>query len=218
MPDDRAMQSTGPGDAGFDVRSRIVDQFRKPTGVLGTVAGWIMANRSSNVARNHWTVSLLSLPEGAEVLEIGCGPGIGIEAVLQAARSTRITALDHSEQMIAMAARRHAAAIESGCLQLLKTELQNLEKGHLFDAIFSCNVMQFVNDRPNALALVSEHLKVAGVFATTYQPRGQCATAEEGRRWIGQFAEDLCRAEFRDVDVYEKKFGKMPAFCALAAR
>lgn len=90
-----------------------------------------------------------------------------------------------------MAARRHAAAIDTGRLQLRHAELCDLEKDLLFDAIFSCNLMQFVKDRKGTLILASGHMKAGGVFATTYQPRCQCATVEEGRRWIGQFAEDL---------------------------
>ena len=49
-------------------------QFRRPTGLLGRLAGWIMANRPSNIERNRWTVDLLRVQPADHVLEIGFGP------------------------------------------------------------------------------------------------------------------------------------------------
>ena len=40
------------GEMGMDLRRIIVSQFANPRGLLGTVAGWIMAHRPSNKARN----------------------------------------------------------------------------------------------------------------------------------------------------------------------
>lgn len=184
--------------------------------MLGALAGWIMAHRASNIGRNRWTVELLSLAPGAHVLEIGCGPGVGLGAVLELVPECRVTGLDHSELMIRQAARRHAAALSADRLELWQGTLEGLPPGEAFDAAFSCNVLQFVTERQALLAEVKTRLRPGGTFATTYQPRGQCASAEEGRAWIGQFAEDLCTEGFRDVEVREKLFGDMPAFCALA--
>jgi SAM-dependent methyltransferase len=211
------------GEPGLETRRiklqrRIVAQFRKPHGLAGSLAGWIMANRASNIARNKWTVDLLSLAPGARVLEIGCGPGIGLDAVLSAALDTHVTGLDHSELMITKAAKRHANALKFCRLELVCVDLASLPRGQGFNAIFSCNVLQFVDDRAAFLKLAHDHLKIGGQFVTTYQPRGQCASAEEGRSWIGQFAEDLCQAGFTDVDIREKGFGEMPAFCAIAVK
>lgn len=184
--------------------------------MLGTLAGWVMASRASNVGRNRWSVELLGLAPGANVLEIGCGPGIGLGAVLENIPESHVTGLDHSAVMINQAAGRHRAALKADRLELWQGTLESLPAGPRFDAAFSCNVLQFVTDRDGLLTEVKARLKPGGVFATTYQPRGRCATSEEGRAWIGGFAEDLCAAGFKDVDVREKLFGEMPAFCALA--
>ncbi len=210
----RADLKTGSGG----LQATIVAQFRRPNGILGSLAGWIMAHRASNIARNRWTVDLLGLAPGVEVLEIGCGPGIGIGAVLAAAPGARITGLDHSALMISKAASRHAAALKADRLDLWRGRLESMPAGRSYDAVFSCNVLQFVEARGELLGEVQTRLKPGGTFATTYQPRGRCATAEQGRDWIGRFAEDLCQAGFRDVEIHEKLFGEMPAFCALAVR
>lgn len=211
------LEPTSHRETGSWLSEVIVGQFRRPHGMLGSLAGWIMANRASNIARNRWTVGLMELAPGAEVLEIGCGPGRGIGAVLENIPRSRVTGLDHSALMIAKSARRHATALKADRLDLWQGELSSLPERHRFDAVFSCNVLQFVEDRTALLEGVQRCLKPGGLFATTYQPRGQCASAAEGRAWISQFAEDLCTAGFQDVDVREKVFGAMPGFCALGS-
>jgi SAM-dependent methyltransferase len=194
----------------------IVGQFRRPHGMLGSLAGWIMANRASNIDRNHWTVELMGLDAGARILEIGCGPGIGIEAVLSGVPDCRVTGLDHSALMISQAAARHAHALKSDRLELWQGDLVGLPEAERFDAVFSSNVLQFIRNRSALLEEVQSRLKPGGCFATTFRPRGSCAGAEEGRAWISSFAEDLCVAGFFEVQIRERPFGSVPAFCALA--
>ncbi|WP_428649386.1 class I SAM-dependent methyltransferase, partial [Roseibium sp.] len=148
-----------PGKPPGGVRAAIMGQFRQPHGILGSLAGWIMAHRASNVARNHWTVALLGLKPGAQVLEIGCGPGIGIEAVLRSVPGARVTGLDHSALMISRAAGRHAAALKSDWLELWHGPLESLPLEKSFDAVFSCNVLQFVEERAALLEQVRTRLE-----------------------------------------------------------
>ncbi len=36
---------------------KIVGQFGKPSGFLGSIVGFIMAKRSSNIERNEWGIT-----------------------------------------------------------------------------------------------------------------------------------------------------------------
>lgn len=214
-----SLEASGAPKAGTGgvLQKMIVSQFRKPQGVLGALAGWIMANRRSNIARNQWTVDLLNLPPEANVLEIGCGPGVGLQSVLEEGAEIRVTGLDHSGLMIERAARRLEQKFDADRWTVRQGTIEDLQSDERYDAAFSCNVLQFVADREGFLDRVKNRLKPAGLFATTYQPRGACASVEAGRDWIGGFAEDLCKAGFLDVDIHEEAFGDMPAFCALSA-
>ena len=58
---------------------KIAEQFGKPSGFLGSIAGFIMAKRSSNIERNEWGISLLNIQPSDHVLEIGFGSGVGIQ-------------------------------------------------------------------------------------------------------------------------------------------
>ena len=77
------------------MRKAIVQQFKRPSGVLGRLAGWIMARR--NLRRNEWVVSLLGIEPNHHVLEIGCGPGVALELAAELATRGRVVGVDHSE-------------------------------------------------------------------------------------------------------------------------
>ena len=66
-------------------RKTIVGQFARPHGVLGRLAGWIMANRPSSRQRSAWTIGLVAPRDGETLLEIGCGPGYALGHCLKQA-------------------------------------------------------------------------------------------------------------------------------------
>ncbi len=88
-------------------RSRIVAQFKKPNGILGRMAGWIMAIHPSNRERNRWTVSLLGIQSQDALLEIGFGPGLGVQLASQKASTGLVAGIDFSETMLKQALKRN---------------------------------------------------------------------------------------------------------------
>ena len=84
------------GIRGHVVR-RVVDQFHRPRGFSGRLAGWVMANRSSNRRRNAWVITLLDVAPTDRVLEIGFGPGIAIREAAARATEGLVCGVDHSE-------------------------------------------------------------------------------------------------------------------------
>ena len=64
------------------IKTHLYDQFREPRGPLGVLAGRIMSKRSSNRERSAWTVDLLDVQPDDRILELGYGPGLGLEAAL----------------------------------------------------------------------------------------------------------------------------------------
>ena len=59
-------------------------------GLLGQLAGQVMANRSSNIERNRWMLELMRLKPRDRILEIGYGPGLALEGALQQAQFSAI--------------------------------------------------------------------------------------------------------------------------------
>jgi len=199
-------------------RAALVAQFRQPSGVIGTFAGWMMANRPSNVRRNAWTVSLLDLQPNARVLEWGCGPGIGIEACLRAAPDATVLAVDHSPLMVAHARRRNRRAVEQERARIVVGKLDAAVSSAPFDAIFSCNVLQFADNEREALTIMRNMLAPGGVVANTFQPRAPGAGAPEALAWGERVAAQCAAAGFSGVRINKLDLKPAPAACVLARR
>jgi SAM-dependent methyltransferase len=100
------------------MKSAIYAQFSKPTGVLGRVAGWIMAKRPSNRARNRWTVELLDVEPSDRVLELGFGPGLSIDLIAQRVFNGSVVGIDHSTVMLEQALLRNRRWVALGRVHL----------------------------------------------------------------------------------------------------
>jgi ubiquinone/menaquinone biosynthesis C-methylase UbiE len=194
----------------------VYGQFRKPTGVLGRVAGWIMANRPSNIERNRWTVDLLQIKGTDHVLEIGFGPGLSIAQVSRLAPRGHVTGVDHSRLMMAAATRRNRDAIRAGLVDLQYGGLERLQRiDDRFDKIFSVNVLQFLADRTDTLKILHSILKPNGVLATTLQPRQRGAKPEDADAFATTLSKELTDAGFRGVIVKKLALKPLPAVCVL---
>lgn len=199
------------------VSERIVEQFRKPSGMLGTLAGWTMAARASNRRRNEWTVAQLGLRPSSSVLEIGFGPGCGLSSLFETVPDACVVAIDHSQVMLRQAAMRNRQMILAKKLELLLGSVEVLEDvGIAFDAAFSCNVMQFVPERPVVLSGLRDALKPGGVLASTFQPRSGDVSRDAGISFAANLAEECCQAGYVDVDIRELALHPTPAFCVTA--
>jgi len=203
----------------MSLRATIVGQFRKPHGVLGGVAGWIMAHRPSNRARNLWTVDLLDIQPSDRVVDIGCGPGIALEASLAKISAGSALGLDHSATMIAQTGARNAAARDDGRLELRQATLDDAGLAdQSFDKIWSANVVQFLPDQTAAFGKILAALKPGGVSATTYMPRNKNARRADAVAMAEKVAGHMQAAGFVDIRTEELVMDPVPAFCVLGAR
>src|SRR5574337_533057 len=91
-------------------------QFAHPRGLLGSIAGAMMAQK--NRERNRWVISLLDLRPADHVLEIGFGPGWALEQIAGIVVDGHVAGLDSSATMLEQASRRNAAAVRAGKVSL----------------------------------------------------------------------------------------------------
>jgi SAM-dependent methyltransferase len=197
----------------------VVRQFRRPEGLLGLLAGWIMASRPSNRRRNLWTVELLDISTGDRVLEFGCGPGRALAACAERAKSGVVVVIDHSRTMLAQAARRNGDALALGRVQLEYggPELLPTLNGP-FDKVFSVNVVQFLPDQAAVFRALHDAMVPGGIVATTYQPRHQNATRGDALRVADGVTKHTAAAGFVEVSVAELALQPVPAICVLGRK
>jgi arsenite methyltransferase len=113
------------------------------------------------VTRREIARSALAAKRGERVLDVGCGPGFFCAELLEeVGEEGRVTGLDASPQMLALAARR--------CGDHPNVELEEADANELpiddasFDAALCVQVLEYVSDYPRALAELRRVLRPGG--------------------------------------------------------
>jgi ubiquinone/menaquinone biosynthesis C-methylase UbiE len=174
-------------------------QFHNPTGLGGRIAGWMMSSRSSNVARNHWAVQLLDVQPTDRILELGCGPGVGVAALARQANRGLVIGVDQSRVMIRQARRRNRAAVRAGRVRLIQAAVQDLAiDADPFDAALAVNTVGMWPEPVARLREAAQLLRPGARFAVVSQPRCPGATAGTSRAAGAEIADMLTAAGFID--------------------
>ena len=197
----------------------MVVQFRRPHGLGGRAAGWVMAHRGSNRARNKWAAGLLDVQPEDRVLEIGFGPGIAIEEMARRATRGVVVGLDHSEVMVRQATRRNSAAVRAGRVELRLGSAENLPAfGELFDRILAVNSLMFWDDPVARLKELRGLLRPGGHIAIVFQPRGPGSTDETAARTGEEIAKHFTTVGLGDVRVETLALQPTDAVCVLGVK
>lgn len=177
-----------------------MQQFKRPSGALGRLAGWIMAHR--NLQRNAWVVSLLDIEPHHRVLELGSGPGVGLEHAARLATRGKVLGVDHSELMVSVAAKRNAKAVADGGVEVIHGTAETATKGaERFDRVYAVNVAQFWDAPAETLAALRAAMVPDGLIGIALQPRNRGATNEDAEHAADHYAQLLKDAGFAEVRV-----------------
>jgi SAM-dependent methyltransferase len=134
----------------------IYDQMR----VLQQDHWWFAARREILAAE----IRRLRLPDPAQILEAGCGPG-GNLAMLQ--RFGEVAAIEPDEESRAYAAERNGVDVRAGLLPQTAPDF-----GRPFDLVAAFDVIEHVPDDAGAVARLGEYLKPGGFMITTVPAYG----------------------------------------------
>lgn len=139
--------------------------------------------------RSSADMLMTRLPQGATVLEIGCGPGM--EAKFLADHGMRVTATDVSKRMIEIARVKYPG-IDFRVMDITAP----IAFAEPFDAIYAQAVLLHFpkEEAKSAIRNLMPHLKPGGFF---------CASVKE--RWAGQPASEIKREDDYGY-VYERFF------------
>jgi SAM-dependent methyltransferase len=198
------------------MRSMVVKQFGRPTGILGRVVGLVMRVRPSNRERNRRALALLKIQPEHEVLEVGFGPGIAIEHASELASRGKVIGIDHSELMLREAQRRNAKAIDAGKVELLLGSAERLPAFSVrFDKVLAVNVHMFWDDPVAVLRGLRGAMKPGGVILLALQPRNPGATNDDARAAAERMATALRGAGFENVRIEFLEMAPVNTACVL---
>lgn len=195
--------------------SSFSSQAARPGGIFGRMIGELMA--ATNRPRNRWLVEQLDIRPGHAGLEFGFGNGEVLEAFLDRALEGTAVGLDWSQAMLDTAAVRNRQAIHAGRLRLIRGSIADPDIAFdgPFDRIWSSNVVQMLEDRPQIFARLRALLKEGGVLATCFQRRGDAPPAGD----LASIVEvELAAAGFSSVETRWLPGSGEPAFCILATQ
>lgn len=150
----------------------IARQFARPRGLLGRVVGRGMGRRNGDFSR--WTVHEVSheQPDGdARVVEIGPGPGIGLEEILKQFSRAHVWGVDLSPEMLSQSRKRNVAAVRSNRLSLIKGDSAALAGIAPVDVIVANHVLYFWHQPDVELTQLHGFLRPGGRLALGYQLR-----------------------------------------------
>ncbi|EEA01221.1 Methyltransferase type 11 [Burkholderia sp. H160] len=168
--------------------------FGRPEGILGRLGGMVMAKMNQPCAA--WAIGLLEIRENDRVLEIGFGPGAGIQLLAAAAPSGHVDGVDPSQEMLEQATARNAAAIARGQVGLRIGSVERLPfEDNTFEKALAINSMQVWPDSETGLAEIRRVMKVGGAVALGF-------TIHSGQQPSG-LIERLTAAGFVEVRLVE---------------
>src|SRR6267143_6077534 len=105
----------------------VARQFSNPHGVLGWLVGRSMARSNGDFSR--WTglqVQQHVKQTPRRIVEIGPGPGIGLEVLLQRFPEARVWGIDRSREMVRASTHHNRGAVEGGRLSVLHGDVSAL--------------------------------------------------------------------------------------------
>lgn len=192
-------------------------QFARPTGLLGRLAGYFMAFR--NKERSWWVLPLLEIHDKDRVLEVGFGPGVDIRRVSEMAVKGFVAGVDHSEVMLEQARQRNQAAIQAGRVELHLSAADRLPfPDGSFEKVFSINVAHFWAEPVVPLREMRRVLREGGRIAIAVQPRTKGANERTARETAKMIVENLNAAGFTQVRMESKKMRPVSVVCGLGVK
>lgn len=133
--------------------------------------------------RLSWAVEKLALKPDDQVLEIGCGHGIAVAQICEKLARGKITAVDRSEKMIAVAKKRNADCVASGKAAFHIAALNKVDlDGEQFNKIFAVNVNVFWQQPARELSAIKRLLMPAGTLYLFYEPPARSRAHEAAQK------------------------------------
>lgn len=153
-------------------------------------------------ARIRWAVEFMDVQPTDHVLEIGCGPGAGAEAICSRLTTGKLFAIDRSESGVDRTKRRCARFVEAGRLTVRQIDLATLRVPvKRLNKVYAFNVNLFwVRDCDDEIALLHERVLPGGAVFLFFEVKfpDQISTV------VAKSSAALAKGGFR-VSVVEQK-------------
>ena len=188
-------------------------QYRDPTNLNARIALHTKYARAEQ-PWYRWLVGRITWPDGAEVLEVGCGTGALWANVAPFLPHLRLTVTDLSEGMLAAAERTVSPLAGIEIVETATCDVQELPfEGASFDVAVANHMLYHVPEPRRAVAELARVLRPHGVLlAATNGSRHLDVVAELSRQAFGWSSLDLVGRRFgssNGADILGSRFGSV---------
>ncbi|KAK7128483.1 hypothetical protein R3I94_016906 [Phoxinus phoxinus] len=203
--------------------NKVGKQLGHPTYSL---TGWLVSKffKWHNLILEENAVKLSNIQPNDTVLELGHGPGFGLQEASQLLMGPRgkLLGVDYSQYMHRMASKRMQEQISRGKVVLYYSDLVNMPiEENTVDKVFHCNCYYFWPDLKAGAKAIHRVMKPGGIMVTTLRLESVKKVASKnmlsGESWRPEvYMEALESSGFTDVRM-ENKREKLVTFQAIFA-
>jgi ubiquinone/menaquinone biosynthesis C-methylase UbiE len=144
------------------------DNFRQPVGWFGRILGHVMTFQHKSLTQ--WAIGLMKVEPRDRVLDIGCGSGSAVSLLAESASEGFVAGVDYSKDMVALAAKRNAEAVERGRVLIQHGDAMALPyEDETFDKVSGIETFYFWPDALRGLQEAYRVLKSGGQIAITLE-------------------------------------------------
>jgi ubiquinone/menaquinone biosynthesis C-methylase UbiE len=201
---------------------RLFEQFGRPSGLLGRLAGYVMARSEAD---DRWVVELLDVQPHDRVLEVGFGPGVAVALIAERATSGLVAGVDPSKVMVRQATRRNGAGVRAGRVELRLGTVSDLPHpdGH-FTKACAIHSLYFWPSLDDGLRELHRVLAPGGLLVLAVRMRRPQAGLFDPSRYgftdeqVAEVVAALGSIGFRDVTTRRQEIDRQTMLAILARR
>ncbi len=194
------------------------ENTRRPEGFGGKLMVSMM--NLGHAALAEWGLQHLAVPEGAAVLDCGCGGGANIKKLLEKAAQGSVKGIDYSEVSVEKSRSLNALAISAGRCEIMQANVAQLPfEDNSFDLVTAFETVYFWPELPACFREVGRVLKPGGTFFI-------CNECGEDNKWTDivsgmkiytadELTQVLTKAGFTDIVMHKNDKGWL---CATARK
>jgi SAM-dependent methyltransferase len=196
--------------------TKLLNQFRRPTGWIGRVNASDMNRRHSKLT--DWGLAKVSIERRWTILDVGCGGGRTVQKFAAMAPEGRVYGVDYSEASVAAARRTNRRGIEASRIDVRLASVSHLPFSEsMFDLVTAVETHYYWPNLPADMREVLRVVKPGGTFLLVaeaykggkYDRRNQLfadamtATGSFSHLSVDEHRDLFTGAGFVDVQVFE---------------
>jgi ubiquinone/menaquinone biosynthesis C-methylase UbiE len=209
----------------MSVMTKLLDQWRKPTGWLGSAAVWAMNISHSRLS--DWGLKQVAIEKHWTILDVGCGGGMTVHKLAAIAKEGKVYGIDFSEESVTVSQRTNKQMIEKGRVEIRHGSVSCLPfSDDMFDLATAVDSHYYWPDLTSDMREVLRILKPSGkLMLIGEEPKGGMF-GDLYQQWAEQFkityrsvrelGELLSIAGYSNVQTFEE--GDRGWICAVGTR